>query len=57
MGGHSLRLDGAGTPWAGSSARPMIATEHEGSLLTITVACRIEHHPFEIQALLDTGAS
>ena len=57
MLGHTLRLDDAEEPWAGSSARPLIATEHEGAILTVAVACRIEDHPVEIEALLDTGAT
>ena len=55
--GSALRLDGLLTPWAGSSTRYRIATEHEGSQLTVAVPCRVVGLPFEIQALLDTGAA
>jgi len=53
----TLRLDGAEQPWATSSARYRIATEHEGSQMTIAVRCWIGDVPFEIHALLDTGAA
>ncbi|WP_437617615.1 hypothetical protein [Sorangium sp. So ce1151] len=53
----TMRLDGAAQPWADSSARYRVATEHEGTLLTVAVRCRIAGLPFESQALLDTGAA
>jgi hypothetical protein len=55
--GSTLRLDGSRKPWAASSTRYRIATEHEGSQLTVAVPCRLVGLPFEIQALLDTGAA
>ena len=55
--GSTLRLGGSPTPWAASSTRYRIATEHEGSQLTVAVPCRLAGLPFEIQALLDTGAA
>jgi hypothetical protein len=55
--GGTLRLDGSRTPWATSSTRYRIATEHEGSQLTVAVPCRLAGLPFEVQALLDTGAA
>jgi hypothetical protein len=57
MRGNTLRLDGDEQPWARSSARYRIATEHEGSQMTIAVCCMIEGLPFEVEALLDTGAA
>lgn len=55
--GSSLWLDGSREPWAASSTRYRIATEHEGSSMTVAVPCRVVGLPFEIQALLDTGAA
>jgi hypothetical protein len=57
MRGGTLRLDGEEEPWAGSSARYRIATGDEGTRLTVVVSCVIEGLPFEIDALLDTGAA
>ncbi|WP_437292204.1 hypothetical protein [Sorangium sp. So ce406] len=57
MASGTMRLDEAAQPWADSSARYRVATEHEGTLLTVAVRCRIAGLPFESQALLDTGAA
>jgi hypothetical protein len=57
MAKGTMRLEGAAQPWADSSARYRVATEHEGTLLTVAVRCRITGLPFDSQALLDTGAA
>ena len=57
MPGGTLRLDGSGRPWSTSSSRYRVATEHEGTILTVAVRCVIADLPFENQALLDTGAA
>jgi hypothetical protein len=57
MPGGTLRLDGAMGPWSTSSSRYRVATEHEGTLLTVAVRCMLADLPFENQALLDTAAA